>query len=171
MTEAASPAVSILVVGFGNPARGDDGLGPAFARRVAARGLDGVVVESPYQLQLEDAVMLAEHDAVIFADAEATGPGPFSFRALEPTRHLAFTSHAVVPGALLAVARDLFECRTPAYVLGIRGHAFGAFDESLSAAARDNLDAAASFLVPILERRIGTDPDALVAAKEQVHVR
>ena len=48
-----------LLIGYGNPGRGDDGLGPAFARRIAARGLPGVTVEIDYQLTVDHALMIA----------------------------------------------------------------------------------------------------------------
>ena len=45
---------SALVIGFGNPGRLDDGLGPALAARFEAKGLDDVVVDADYQLTVKD---------------------------------------------------------------------------------------------------------------------
>ncbi|MCU0727503.1 MAG: hydrogenase maturation protease, partial [Planctomycetes bacterium] len=72
----------VLLIGFGNPGRRDDGLGPAVAQAVEGWGIPGVTVESDYQLHVEDAAAVSEHDAVIFADAAAAGPEPFAFGPL-----------------------------------------------------------------------------------------
>ena len=46
----------MLLIGYGNPGRRDDGLGPALAGAIAAADLPGVEVESGYQLLPEDAL-------------------------------------------------------------------------------------------------------------------
>jgi hydrogenase maturation protease len=140
----------VLVLGYGNPGRFDDGLGPAFVEAVAALGIDGVTVESDYQLQPEAALLVAEHDVVVFVDAAAEGPEPFSFAAVAPSVESSFTTHHLSAEGLLALARDALGARTRAYVLAIRGREFGGFGESLSAAARENLAAALAFLRPRL---------------------
>ena len=71
---------TVLLLGYGNPGRLDDGLGPALAARVEALALPGVTVQADYQLCLEDAEAAARHDVVIFADAAASGAEPFSFQ-------------------------------------------------------------------------------------------
>ena len=75
----------ILLIGFGNPGRLDDGLGPAMTGAIEALGLPGVAVEADYQLTVEDAAELARCKVVVFADADATGPEPFWVRRLEPS--------------------------------------------------------------------------------------
>lgn len=143
----------VLVLGYGNPGRRDDGLGPALAAVVAAAGLDGVTVDSDYQLQVEDAAAVAEHDVVVFADAAREGPAPFTFEPVAPQGELTFTTHSVSPGAVLRLAREHFDSRAAAYVLGIRGREFDDFGEGLSAAAEENLAAAAAFLLAALRER------------------
>lgn len=133
--------------GYGNPGRLDDGLGPALARELSARALgDEVTVETGYQLQVEDAALVAEHSVVVFADADKACAEPFELRRLEPLRALAFSTHSVAPAALLALAREHFDGKTVGFVLGIRGYEFDAFGEALSPAARRNLTAAAAYM-------------------------
>ena len=138
--------VKVLLIGFGNPGRLDDGLGPALAAQVERLGLPGVTVESDYQLCLEDAEAAARHDVVIFADADTSGDEPFSFRRIEPARSLSFSTHSLRPEAVLGLARQLFGARTEGYILGIRGYAFNEYDESLTAQGRANLAAALAFI-------------------------
>lgn len=137
----------ILVYGYGNPGRLDDGLGPAVVRDLARRGLGGeVTLESGYQLAIEDAALVAEHDGVVFADADRSCPEPFELRRLVPRRDLSFTTHALAPEALLGLALEHFDCATAGFILGIRGYEFDAFGERLSWRARRNLAAAAGHL-------------------------
>jgi hypothetical protein len=120
-------------------------------------------VESNYQLAIEDAATIAEHDAVVLADACVRGRAPFDFRAVEPARALGFSSHAIEPPALMALARDHFASRAPGYVLAMRGYAFGALAAGLSPGARANLEAAVRFIAPAL--RDGDLAGALGAAQ------
>ncbi len=146
-------AKRVLVLGYGNPGRLDDGLGPAFADAVAALGMEGVTVDSDYQLQPEDALAVAEHDVVIFVDAAVSGPEPHAFTAVTPRAETSFSTHSTSPEALLALARETFDAETRAYLLAIRGYEFDAFGEELSPRARDNLAAALEFLTPRLLNR------------------
>lgn len=136
----------ILVYGYGNPGRLDDGLGPAFVRELTARGVEGVSLESGYQLQIEDAALVAEHDVVVFADADAAGDEPYEIRWIEPRPETTFTTHSVAPEALLGLAHQHFGARTLGFVLGIRGYEFDEFGEELSLRAQQNLAAAADFM-------------------------
>lgn len=136
--------VRVLVYGFGNPGRGDDGLGPALVRALVERGLDeGVSTESGYQLAIEDAALVAGHDVVVFADAHRSAVAPYELRRIAPRPGTSFTTHALAPEALLALAHEHFGCRTAGWTLGIRGYDFDRFEESLSPLARANLAAAA----------------------------
>jgi len=82
----------------------------------------------------------------VFADADRACDGPFALRRLEPNRSVAFTTHAVSPGAVLGLARTLFGSRAAGFVLGIRGHDFDGFGEGLSVDAARNLALAVDHL-------------------------
>ena len=51
----------------------------------------------------------------------------------------------------MAVAEEHFGPGTRAYVLGIRGHEFDEFGETLSERAASNLEAALAFLVEVIQ--------------------
>ncbi len=146
--------MKVLLLGIGNPGRQDDGLGPALAEAVERLAIPGVTVDADYQLTVEDAAAIAEHEVVIFADADATGEAPFSLRPVEPRRALEFSSHGVEPETLLGLAEEISGRAPPAYVLGIRGHRFGELREELSAEAREHLAAALAFLEPWLRLQL-----------------
>lgn len=140
----------VLVIGYGNPGRLDDGLGPACAEAIERMHIPGVTVDADYQLTVETAAAAAQHEVVVFADASVTGPEPFFFRAVEPAAPTSFSTHLIEPEAVMAMTRDLFQAGTKGYALGIRGYEFNAFGETLSAKARGNLAAALRFIVPLL---------------------
>ncbi len=142
----------ILLLCYGNPARADDGLGPALAREIEALGRPGITVEVNYQLSVEDSVEIGRYDTVLFVDAAVRGPEPFSFRSVQPGGRLAFSSHRLEPEFLMSLARDLFRARTSAYALGIRGYEFEHFGEELTPRALANLRSAVDFLRELLEK-------------------
>jgi hydrogenase maturation protease len=136
----------ILIYGYGNPGRGDDGLGPALVARLETDLPTSVGFESNYQLELEDAAELALYDVVIFVDADVSGPEPFWFGSVDASVHLGWSSHSVSAGTLIALAGELFGKTVRAYTLGIRGYDFDGLREALSSAAEGNLRHALAFV-------------------------
>lgn len=147
----------ILVIGYGNPGRLDDGLGPALAQAVDRLGIAGVDVDSDYQLTVEDAHELAHHDVVIFADADVSGPEPFYLKTVAPAPRVTFSSHSIGPASLLGLTRELFAACPQAFILGIRGYEFNEYEERLSAKAQENLEQAVTFMETALRTRSFTE--------------
>ncbi len=144
----------VLLIGYGNPGRMDDGLGPAFAEAFEGKRIPGVMVDADYQLTVEDAADIAANDVAVFADAAVVGPEPFFFRPVEPAAELGFSTHSVEPEAVMALACELFGAKTKGYVLGIKGYTFNEFGEGLSAGAMKNLATALEVMEPVF--RAGT---------------
>ena len=147
----------VLLIGYGNPGRLDDGLGPALAAALEQKRLPGVTVDADYQLVVEDAAVAAKYDVVVFADAAVQGAEPFFFKQIEPQADLSFSSHSCEPGAIVAMARDLFHGRTRGYALGIRGYEFNEFGERLSPKAKENLEKAVTFLEGVVRNDLFED--------------
>ena len=143
----------VLILGYGNPGRLDDGLGGAVAEAAAAWALEGVTVSNDLQLQVEDATEIAAHDVVIFADAHVSCAPPFCFERLTPKQDGTFSTHSVSARGLLALAKEYFGAETEAYALGIRGYEFNAFEDRLSDGAKENLAAALRYLKQVLMTR------------------
>ena len=143
--------MSILVIGFGNLAREDDGIGPLIAERIEDRGFEGVTVDADYQLTVEYAKDVADHDVVVFVDASVDGLEPFSFERVKPERQVSFSSHSVSPEGVMGLAEELFAARPHAYMLGVRGYSFEMFTERLTAKAAENVEEAVAFLSDALE--------------------
>lgn len=152
MFEIVKKANDTLILGWGNPGRLDDGLGPAFADAIREMDLPGVQVETDYQLQVEDAAEVARHRRVVFVDADRSGAEPFRFERLWPSRSaLSFSTHSVAPDAILGLTQSLFEAEPEAWLLGIRGYEFDDFGETLSDRARRNLLDAVHFVRQAVE--------------------
>jgi hydrogenase maturation protease len=134
-----------LLIGYGNPARGDDGLGPAFAELLAEQSLKGLTIQTDYQLSADHAYDMAAYDVVIFADALFTGEAAFQFYEVVDPKPETLGSHAVSPAAALALCTLLFQAEPRTFVLGIRGEQFSAITERLSDRALENLAQAATF--------------------------
>jgi len=142
----------VLVIGFGNPAREDDGLGPAVAEAVEKATIDGVTVDIDYQLSIEHASDAAEYEIVVFVDAAVEGEAPFTVGVVEPSMTESFTSHSVSPGQVIGLAEKLFRARPKAYILGIRGYSFEMFREEMTDDACRNMDEAAAWLISSLRK-------------------
>ena len=76
---APSREKRILVLGYGNPGRQDDGLGPAVAAGIDSLGWPGVSTLDAYQLNIEDAIDVAAHasrnelrSAVMYVGSESS---------------------------------------------------------------------------------------------------
>lgn len=135
----------VLVIGYGNPGRQDDGLGPALAAAIERLALPNITAFDNYQLSIEDAIDIAENDIVWFIDAAKTGPAPFVVQNVAPAQGIEFTSHLLRPEALLAIARDYYGGSPLAFLVAVRGYEF-AFVEALTPRAADNLRAALAML-------------------------
>ena len=138
-------APRVLVLGYGNPGRQDDGLGPAAAAEVGTWGWPGVTACDNYQLVIEDAAAIAEHDVVWFVDAARSGAEPYEVRPVSAAPAIEFTSHLVKPEAILAIADRYYGKSPEAYLVGIRGYEF-AFLEGLTDRASANLAQAVTLI-------------------------
>lgn len=141
----------MLLIGYGNPGRGDDGLGPAFSQAMAVRALPGWEVDTDYQLVAEHALAVSHHDLVVFADAEIGGKAAYSFRPVRRGAPHGLGSHSLVPETVLALCDTLYDARPRAYVLGITGRDFGNMKEGLSKQAEANLAEAERFFLSWLQ--------------------
>lgn len=139
----------ILVLGYGNPGRQDDGLGPAMANVIETWALPGVTVESDYQLNIEHAAALAQHEIVLFIDASLEAPAPFALNRIASSRTIAFTSHSVAPESVLAICEDHLGGAPEAWVLGIRGYQYE-LAEGLTPQAQENFEKAGAYIYTLI---------------------
>ena len=145
-SDAASASEPVLVIGIGNPSRGDDAIGPLAIDRLAALALPEMELLTDFQLQIEHAVDLLGRREVVFIDAAASGAEPFSFEAVAAAQETGALTHALSPAAVLHAYTRVTNAPLPAaFVLAVRGYVFE-LGADLSAAAAENLDAALQML-------------------------
>jgi hydrogenase maturation protease len=122
-----------LVIGCGNPLRGDDGAGPAVLRLLAeGSARPDVRLLTVHQLAPELSEDACRAAGLVVVDASAEGrPGTVLLRAIELTdRGRAGTSHHFGPEDLVEYARRLHGRAPPSVVVSIAGGDFG-FREGL----------------------------------------
>jgi hydrogenase maturation protease len=141
--------IQILIYGYGNPGREDDGLGIELVKRLEnwskQSGLSGIAFDSNYQLNIEDAEIISEKDVVIFADASTEEIDDFIFTEVTGEDNVSFTTHAASPGYIVKLCSDLFGNSPRVYLLHIKGYQWE-FRESISAKAEHNLNNAYEFM-------------------------
>lgn len=140
----------LLIYGYGNPGRTDDGAGPYLVNMIEGLDLPWVDTDANYQLQIEDTATVTEHDLVIFVDADCEGRAPFSIRKLLPASGLSYTTHHMEPEAILGLCEKVYGDTPDAWLVGIRGYSFD-IHEGLTAEAQDNAKEAFDFIAFITE--------------------
>jgi hydrogenase maturation protease len=109
MTSTATTRVTdILIIGYGNTLRGDDGVGPRVAEAVGALHLPGVRTLICQQLSPEHAAPISIAHTVIFVDAAVDAPQEVQLRRLDPNDTPQLLAHAADPQTMLALSRDVF---------------------------------------------------------------
>ncbi|MCL1865658.1 MAG: hydrogenase maturation protease [Spirochaetes bacterium] len=135
----------IYIYGFGNPGRQDDGLGPAIIDRLEQDNIAGIITDSNYQLNIEDAHNISQSDVVIFVDASIDAEEPFTFKRIEPSNEITFTTHSMAPESVIALSKEIYDKDIEAYVMAIRGYEWE-FNEKFSQKAAHNFNEAYIFL-------------------------
>jgi hydrogenase maturation protease len=98
----------LLVIGYGNTLRSDDGVGPKVADAVSALALPGVRALACPLLTPELADPISRACVAIFVDAAVDAPREVQLRKLAPADTSQIMAHAASPATLLALARDVF---------------------------------------------------------------
>ena len=135
----------LLVIGYGNSLRGDDGIGPCVADAIGRLRLRGV---RPLQCPLlapELADPISHAQKVIFVDATVEPGDEIRWRELEPGETSQLMTHAADPRTLLALARDVFGHAPKAWWLTIPVEDIG-FHLGLSPLAEQNFDVAVKMI-------------------------
>jgi hydrogenase maturation protease len=110
-----------VVIGYGNPLRGDDALGWIAVEELERTPLRGVETLAVHQLTPELAETISRARLVVFIDAAVDlRPGELASRELVPraARPGAFT-HEFTPETLLAMAADLYNARPHGFLISL----------------------------------------------------
>ena len=113
----------LLVVGYGNPMRGDDGLGWEVARRIEALCLRGVDIYYAQQLQTELLEEWSRYRRIMLIDAATSGP-VLCLRRIRKRRAGASSTHNLTPETLLALSWRLYGRAPEMTLCQMRGEDF-----------------------------------------------
>jgi hydrogenase maturation protease len=126
---------TILVIGYGNDLRNDDGVGQAIAKTIAKQNRLDVRSLSLCQLTPELAADIAIAELVIFVDAYPASPTQgLQTHSLEPLSSGTFRSHSSDPQGLLTLARTVFGRCPTAWLIAVPGVDFELGDKFSSTA-------------------------------------
>lgn len=145
----------ILVYGYGNPGRQDDGLGARFIELldewISQEGITHIYTDCNYQLNIEDASLISDYDAVIFIDASVVAEvNDFMLEPIVPNNAtIEFTMHAVSVGYVVDLCKKMYNRTPEAHVMHIKAYEFD-FKEELTEQATANMLAAFEFLKTFL---------------------
>jgi hydrogenase maturation protease len=141
----------LLVIGYGNPLRGDDGVGVHVAHLLGDSGVSPEAsILARHQLTLELAEPISRAAGVIFVDASAlASPGEIIEQVVEAQTAPGPWTHDASPEGLLSAALELYGHAPPATLIGVGGADFG-FGENLSPV----VEALVPQIVDRVERRL-----------------
>jgi hydrogenase maturation protease len=148
----------VLIVGYGNPLRSDDGIGWHAARLLATdRRLDGARVLARYQLAPELAEDISRASLVVLVDAAAEGdPGSVSVREIGSPPPAPITwSHHLVPETLAGLADALYGTVPPIVLVSVAAESFAEGD-SLSSALERALPEAVEVVAGVVAGQLRT---------------
>jgi hydrogenase maturation protease len=146
-----------VLVGVGNPYRGDDGAGPAVAERVRSHAPAGVEVVTCEQEASRVIDAFEGADSAVLVDAVSSGAEPGTVHRFDaadgpvPARAFRSSTHAFGVGEAIELARALGKLPASVIVYGIEGSAFAA-GEGLSPAVEGAVDRAAEAVLEELAR-------------------
>jgi hydrogenase maturation protease len=135
----------MLLIGIGNCSRRDDGLGWAFLDEIKKKMPAGAELIYKYQLNIEDAELISETETVVFIDAfSGELDNGFAFEKCLPVDSFEFTTHALSPGVIVSLCKNLYNSEPDVFVLKIQGTEWELKD-GLSPLAEKNLEKALKF--------------------------
>jgi hydrogenase maturation protease len=144
---------NILLYGYGNPGRKDDGLGPILVdlveKWINKKDIKNISIDSNYQLNIEDAYTIRDYDIVIFVDASIEEIDDFIITRVEPSDKVNYTMHSVSPSFVLNLCNKLYHYIPETFLIHIKGYEFQ-LQEGLSEKARNNLESAFQFVKNLL---------------------
>jgi hydrogenase maturation protease len=154
----AVSAAGVLIVGYGNPLRSDDGIGWHAARLLATDPrLDGARVLARHQLAPELAEDVSRASLVVLVDAAADAdPGSISVRRIGSPSPTPITwSHHLTPETLAGLADALYGAVPPIVLVSVAAESFAEGD-GLSSALKQALPDVVEVIVGVVtgEQRV-----------------
>jgi hydrogenase maturation protease len=140
---------SVLILAYGNPQRGDDGVAWHAAELLRDR-CPTARIECAHQLAPEFAEMAAQADVVLFIDAAQDGePGHIVCTEVNPAADCGQSSHWLTPAQVMALCRQLYGATPRAMSVSIAGASFdhgATLSDAISSALPELIDLVEDFI-------------------------
>lgn len=137
----------LLILGIGNPSRGDDAVGPLIIEWLEETARFDC--RWNYQLQIEDAEEIDSYDSVLFIDAHVNQESLIDLSEVCPLEDSSFSTHSLSPEAVTALNRKYFTQHPKVQLLSLKGESFE-LGAGLSKTAELALSEAKLFLTQFL---------------------
>jgi hydrogenase maturation protease len=139
MTLARTPPLEFFIIGYGNPQRRDDGIGPYIVDRLRPifKHLKKVHLLVRHQLEPDiiDTLKIADRLLFVDASAEALTEGRQWAEVRPELNTMPFLIHQVAPAFILGLLQSLYHRHPQTWIISVAGADFG-FGTALSASAR-----------------------------------
>ncbi|MCX8095292.1 MAG: hydrogenase maturation protease [Caldisericia bacterium] len=130
----------VILVGFGNEYRRDDGLGIKLLDLIEDEKVKKIKVQELSYSLIDD---IKDYDIVIFIDASIEGKD-VNLKKIEKTQKFSPLTHHLPPEELLIWAEFINKKHYDFYLLSIRGYDFD-FGEEISEEGKKNLEKSLGF--------------------------
>lgn len=141
---------SILIIGYGNNLRSDDGVGRYLAEIIDQQELPFVKTLSVHQLTPELVLEITEAQAVIFIDAIASLTDEITLQSLDPSQDKTRLGHTSNPEQLLSLCKNLYHKCPSAWLLTIPTNNFE-FGEMFSDLTQNAISPALVILTQLIK--------------------
>lgn len=139
----------ILVIGYGNTLRKDDGIGRYLVEQLSPQ--PDLKILSVHQLTPELAADIAEVKSVIFVDVTISPENRIKTQPLTPSLNLSSLGHSLHPEALLSLTQTLYQTVPIAWWVLIPGEDF-TFGETFSPLTQTCIPEGIETLKNLIER-------------------
>ena len=152
-----------LVIAYGNPLRGDDGIAWRIAHELHSAGPDNVRILCVHQLMPELAEAVSESRIAIFLDAAAdANSGVVRCSSIESHSQPVRFWHHMTPGELLGLCELLYMTKPLSFLVTVPGKCFEQGD-TLSDTAANAIPQALTVLHRLIEQEIQSTMDFVTA--------
>jgi hydrogenase maturation protease len=151
-------SLRILIIGYGNTLRRDDGVGWRVARHVARWQRPGVTAQALFQLTPELAADLSDASHALFVDAAQAQKG-MAVCMVQPVAEPGSLAHAGDPGRLLGWTQALYGRQPDSWLLTIPACDTG-LGKQISPLGRQGMRAALAWIRDWLDERFEEGGDA-----------
>ena len=115
----------VLVLGYGNPSRGDDAVGPLLIEYLSTLQLPEIELITDFQLQIEHILDMQDRRLVLFIDAAVSHSQALELHALHPEHYQTLSTHALSPQQLLGICQHVTgQLPALSYLLSIKATQF-----------------------------------------------